>query len=100
MENVVFDGRNIFQRRFQNRTFPNRVHKKIIFRVFSQSNCVFTQSNLVRIYSLLNPTTFSTPKSQTRAGAVPSVGGTHRIPHASMAQGPADSEQIGDWPIT
>ena len=31
MENVVFDGRNIFQRRFQNRTFPNRVHKKTFF---------------------------------------------------------------------
>ena len=37
MENVVFDGRNIFQRRYQNRTFPNRVHKKIIFRKMSKN---------------------------------------------------------------
>ena len=27
MENVIFDGRKIFQRRFQNRIFPNRVQK-------------------------------------------------------------------------
>ena len=31
MENVVFDGRNIFQRRYQNRIFPNRVHKNSFF---------------------------------------------------------------------
>ena len=31
MENVAFDGRNIPQRRYQNRTFPNRVHKKTFF---------------------------------------------------------------------
>ena len=37
MENVVFDGRNISQRRYQNRTFPNRVHKKIIFRKMSKN---------------------------------------------------------------
>ena len=37
MENVVFDGRNISQRQYQNRTFPNRVHKKNIFRKMSKN---------------------------------------------------------------
>ena len=31
LENVIFDGSFIFQRRYQNRTFPNRVHKKSHF---------------------------------------------------------------------
>ena len=38
MENVVFDGRNIFQRRFQNRTFPNRVQKKNMFNKWTKLN--------------------------------------------------------------
>ena len=45
MENVVFDGRNIFQRRYQNRTFPNRVHKKIIFRKMSKNVQNWTELN-------------------------------------------------------
>ena len=37
MENVIFDGRKISQRRYQNRIFPNRVHKEIIFRKMSKN---------------------------------------------------------------
>ena len=37
MENVIFDGRKIFQRRFQNRTFPNRLRKKNIFRKMTKN---------------------------------------------------------------
>ena len=60
LENVIFDGRKIFQRRFQNRIFPNRVHKKNIFRKMSKK--------LHKISGVTPP-----PLCSTKFGSVPGV---------------------------
>ena len=51
LENVIFDGSCIFQRQYQNRTFPNRVHKKKnIFQKMSKNVQKYTKNRSGQLF--------------------------------------------------